>query len=49
MTPIAKVTANPRIKDVPIIYKISAVISEDTFDAQMDDQALLNPRSKAKA
>ena len=47
-TPIDKVIANPLTIDCPMPYKIEAVISEETLDAQIEDQALLNPKSKAK-
>src|SRR3989344_5608375 len=40
--------AKPRTKDVPMPYKMAAVISEETFEAQIEDQALLNPKSKAR-
>ena len=39
-TPIAKVIANPLTRDVPKAYNIVAVISDETFEAQIDVQAL---------
>src|SRR3990167_2674485 len=47
MTPIASVIANPLTIEVPKAYSIVAVISEETFEAQIDDQARLNPKSRA--
>src|SRR3989338_7852089 len=46
-TPIAKVMAKPLTTDWPNPYKITAVIKDETFEAQIDDQALLKPKSKA--
>ena len=45
--PIASVKANPRIEPVPKLNKIAVVISEETFESRIDDQALLNPACRA--
>ena len=45
--PIDRVTANPRTIDVPIMNSIDAVSRVDTFEAQIELHARLNPVSAA--
>src|SRR3989344_1185319 len=45
--PIAKVKAKPRIEPVPKLKRITVVISDETLESRIEDQALLKPAKRA--